>query len=173
VLQEQGREELHVVAVAGGEGDDLDEVQQRAVLLDRGEDLRLGHAVDLVDGEDHRTPGLREHVAHVAVAGAVGLGDVDDPHREVHLAQASHRRLHHALVHPVHRLVDARRVEEDDLPSGRVDDGQDPVARGLGLVGDDRHLLPHQPVHQRRLPDVGSSDDGDEPGVEGGSVRGQ
>src|SRR5207244_2585272 len=107
-------------------------------------------------------------VLDVSVARPVLLGHVHQPERKVHLAQAAHGGLHHALVHAVGRLVDAGRVEEDDLAVGPVQDGQDAVAGRLRLVGDDRDLVAHQPVDERGLAHVGPADDGDEARVEGG-----
>ena len=51
-------------------------------------------------------------------------------------------------------------------PPGRFDHGQDAVARGLRLVGDDRDLLAHQPVHERGLAHVGPADHGHEAAAE-------
>ena len=42
---------------------------------------------------------------------------------------------------------------------------EDPVPRGLRLVGDDRDLRPDEPVQQRGLPGVGPADQGDEAGL--------
>ena len=39
---------------------------------------------------------------------------------------------------------------------------EDAVARGLGLGGDNREALADERVHERRLSDVGISDDVDE-----------
>ena len=68
-----------------------------------------------------RTSGTRhvvDQVPHVAVAGALGLGDVDDQGDDVDLAQRRHRHVDHPDVEAVQRPVDARGVEVDDLAVG-------------------------------------------------------
>src|SRR6185503_17496915 len=129
-----------------------------------------GDGVHLVEAEDHRLARGAEHLADVAVARSVRLRHVDEPQGQVHLAQAPARLLHHALVHAVHGLVDPRGVEEHDLALRAVHDGQDAVPGGLRLVGDDRHLLADQAVHQRRLPHVGPAHHGHEAGPEAHAV---
>src|SRR5215217_319532 len=71
------------------------------------------------------------------------------------------------LVHPRAqrgpRLVEPRRVYEDDLHLGRRHDPADPLPRRLRFVGDDRDLLSDERVYERRLADVRPADDGDDP----------
>ena len=54
---------------------------------------------------------------------------------------------------------------------GRFTHGEDAVARRLGLVGDDRDLLAHQPVHEGGLADVRAAHHRHEPGAERGRRR--
>ena len=61
------------------------------------------------------------------------------------------------------RLVDARRIEEDDLTFVVRMDAEDAVARRLGLIGDNRDFVFDDMVDERRLADIRAADDGDEP----------
>jgi hypothetical protein len=56
---------------------------------------------------------------------------------------------HHPAVEEVARLVDARRVHQNDLPAGARDDAANLVARRLRLVRHGRNLLAHHPVQKR------------------------
>src|SRR5262249_49932647 len=141
---------------------DLREVQHVLPGRDHGQHLRPGHEVDLVQAEDHRPARLPQEVPHEAVAGAEGLLHVGQPQDHVALADALEGYVHHAPVEGMGGLVDPGGVEEHDLAVGAVDHGQDAVARGLRLVGDDRDLLAHQPVHERALPHVRPAHDRDE-----------
>ena len=59
------------------------------------------------------------------------------------------------------RPVDPRRIDEHDLAAAlHVLDGEDPVAGGLRLVGDDGDLLADDPVQERGLAGVGPADEG-------------
>ena len=57
--------------------------------------------------------------------------------------------------------VDAGCVHKDKLTLPPVFDAANAVAGGLGLIGDDGHLLPHKGVGQGGLAHIGPSADGD------------
>src|SRR5207245_6368380 len=59
--------------------------------------------------------------------------------------------------------VEPWRVDEDDLRARKILDARDPVARRLGARRDDRELLAHQAVQERRLARVRTTDQRDEP----------
>jgi hypothetical protein len=62
--------------------------------------------------------------------------------------------------------VQARGVDQHELGPGQVADADDPVAGGLGLVGNDRDLFVEDPVEQGLLADIGPADQGNETGAE-------
>jgi hypothetical protein len=95
---------------------------------------------------------------------------VDHEHDHVHLAKRHRGRIHHALVHAVRRLVDARGVDEHDLAGGARADAENPVPRGLGLVGDDRDLLADEPVEERGFASVGPPHERDQSGLHASSA---
>ena len=126
-------------------------------------------AVDLVEAEDDGPAGLL--AARSRTCGRPGRSaSVTSTSQSTrsHLAEALHGRVHHALVHAVHAACGCPGVSKSTIcAAGAVDHGQDAVARGLGLVGDDRDLLADQPVDERGLAHVGPADHGDEAGAEG------
>ncbi len=65
-------------------------------------------------------------------------------------------------------IVNARRVDEDDLRGFAGENAQDAIARGLRLGRDDGNLLAQQRVQQRGLAHVRLADNGDEAGTEAG-----
>jgi len=73
------------------------------------------------------------------------------------------RDVEHPHVHPVLRLVDAGRVEEDHLAGVVVPDADDAVPGRLGLVGDDRELGADKSIEERRLSGIRPADERDEP----------
>ena len=93
------------------------------------------------------------------------LGDVDDEDDDVDVEDRLHRLVEHGPVEAVERPVEARRVDEDDLPVGAVEHAEDAAPRRLRLVGDDGDLRPDEGVDERRLPRVRPSRDRDGPGA--------
>ncbi len=88
-------------------------------------------------------------------------------HQQQHVDSFQRRGhfLHHLPAQRGIRLVQTRRVNEDDLPLRLGHNSLNPVAGGLRLGGDDRDFLPYQTIHEGRLPRVRPSDDGHKPGA--------
>ena len=139
----------------------------RLVLLDQRQQLALiRQQVDLVQHQHDRRAGFARPVRARA-----GL-----PRRR----RASHRpgtaagRALRAAAHGVHEalverrigLVNAGRVDEDDLRSGQRDHALDRRPGGLRLIGHDGHFLPHEGVQQRGFAGVGTPHQRYESGLE-------
>lgn len=120
-----------------------------------------GCEVDFVDDHQRRDAARTDALEDVgrAVALLDGVGDVEN---HVGVGDGPRDELHHRLLQLVGGFEDARRVGVDNLEIVARDDAQDAVARGLGLGGDNREALADERVHERRLSDVGISDDVDE-----------
>jgi hypothetical protein len=58
--------------------------------------------------------------------------------------------------------VDARRVQEDELPVVGIQDSRDLVSRRLGLAARDGDLFAQDRIQERGFAHVGPSGDGDE-----------
>jgi len=133
--------------------------QRRAPLLDERFERLLRRQVDLVDHHQRRHSALADAVDDLGRTFVVPLDGVGHVEQHVGVRQGAAHEIHHRLLQLVTGFQDARRIGEDDLEIVAVDDAQNAVARGLRLGGDDGEFLAHQCVHQRRLPDVGISDD--------------
>ncbi len=87
-----------------------------------------------------------------------------DPQDHIDLVKRPLRDIDHILAQLVLCLMDARRIQKDDLPPLLVIDRLDPVSRGLRLIARDRDLLPDDAVHERRFPHIRPADQGGEAG---------
>ncbi len=124
------------------------EVAQCRCELDLTCDLGRAKPIDLVQ-RDHDGRRLREGaLGNEPVAGAdllVGREHEADP---VHLFERGVDDALHALGERIAGPLKAGQVDEHELPVLACRDALDPAARGLGLVGDDRHLRLAQHVHE-------------------------
>ena len=130
--------------------------------MQRGRGACLIGPVDLVDGDRHRHGGRAQQVGDEPVAGAEALLGVDDQQAAVRIGELVLDPVLHPFGELVARTLDARQVNEDQLPVGPVGDAADRPPGRLGLVGDDRDLGADDRVGQRRLADVRPAGKGDE-----------
>ncbi len=118
-------------------------------------------AVGLVHRHDERT----FHVFHAVEHQLVFIGPacaVD--HEDHHIDVLEGRRggtVHVAVERGFAIAVQARRVDVDRLDGTLGLDAEHVVAGGLRLARSDRELLAEDVVEQRRLADIGATDDGD------------
>jgi hypothetical protein len=118
--------------------------------------------IDLVDDDDETRP--VETIRHPAIARAEGHRRIEHQALHVDVAGALERRRVHPLAEGRDRLVQTRCVDEDHLGAVPGEHPHHAVARRLGLVRDDGHLATAHRVHERRLPDVRSTEQPDESG---------
>src|SRR5690606_19307239 len=129
----------------------------------------LGRRVDLVGGEDDRQVGAAQHLHHFPVLFHGGGGGVD--HQDHHVGRRQ-RRLHLLAdglfdgVLGVH--FPPAGVDQDEAASRPVGVELAAVAGYPRLLLDDGESLADYPVDERRLADVGPSDDGDDRQAAGG-----
>jgi hypothetical protein len=119
--------------------------------------------VGLVGHHDHGALRPAEDVGHPVVL--VGDADraVDDEQDHVGVLDGLLRLLRHLAVERA--LVGrepAAGVDHGELVAGPLGVEQLAVARHAGLLLDDRLAPADDPVHERRLADVGAADDGDD-----------
>ena len=79
--------------------------------------------------------------------------------------------VHHLAAEDVLGLVDAGRIDQDDLRVVAIHDALDAIARGLRLGRNDRDLAADERVHQRGFAGVGTADDCDETGFERHEIK--
>ena len=84
--------------------------------------------------------------------------------RAVYIRKAGGDNLHHVVAQRGLRPVQTRRIQQNELRIVPVDDAVNAVAGGLGLVGDNSYLLPHQGVGQAGLAHIRPAADGDHSG---------
>jgi hypothetical protein len=93
------------------------------------------------------------------IPAAERLSDVNHEEDYIHLGKARDGSFHHEPIHLVLGFVDARRIDKNDLRLVRFGDSGDSVPGCLGLVGDDGHLLSHNPIDQSRFTDIRPTND--------------
>ncbi len=148
------QQQVEPVPLGGGDRDHLGKAVQSGIVLDDGQQIAFVEEIDLVEQQKGFELAAFDQVERELVAGAELLGRVGDEQQQIAAFDRVVDLLHHALVERVGGLVDAGRVDENDLPGGtaagafEVDDAADPIARGLRFVGDDSELFAHQRVQQ-------------------------
>ena len=150
---------IDVVSLLGGDRHDLGERVEFAHLGDEGQQSGLVlEPVGLVDHQHDRRAG-RQQRDH----GAIGITQsprLDQQEHQVDVGQRlCHGAVHHAIEGAAMLALETGRIDEHELGVRFRQHGVDPVAGGLRLARDDADLLPHQSVRQRRLADIGASDD--------------
>ena len=75
--------------------------------------------------------------------------------------------VHHLAAEGVFRLVDAGRVDENDLRVVAIQDALNAIARGLRLGRNDGDFAADERIDERGFAGVGAADNGDESGFEG------
>jgi hypothetical protein len=117
-------------------------------VLDERQQPGLRDEIDLAQYEDDRRADLLDDVEQVAIARSGFHRGIHDECEQIDFTHRFERDVNHAHVHAMRRLVDARRVHEDDLPVAIILHADHPRARGLRLVRDDRELLADDAIQQ-------------------------
>ena len=148
-------------------GDRDDGVKAVPFLVVGGDDrqqLRRLHSIDFVDAEDAGNFFLL-HPLNQRFFRAAHMGNrLHQQQRAVYIRKAGGDHLHHVVAQRGLRPVQARRIQQNELRIVPVDDAVNAVAGGLGLVGDNSYLLPHQGVGQAGLAHIRPAADGDHSG---------
>ena len=156
---------LQAVAGVGGDGNDgVKAVPGLVVGGDDGQQLCLFNGVDLVDAEDGGDMLLLNALDQGQLRAAHMGNGLHQKQGAVHVGEAGGDHLHHIVPQGAFGLVEARGIQQDELGVSPVHHAVDAVAGGLGLVGNDGHLLPHQRVGEAGLAHVGAAADGDHGG---------
>jgi hypothetical protein len=87
---------------------------------------------------------------------------VDDEHDHVRLVDRGFSLSPDAGLDLAGTIVETAGVDQRELTPAPFDGGVDTVARSSRLLLDDRHALSDEAIEQRRLADIGASDNGDE-----------
>ena len=119
---------------------------------------RLVSNVNLVEYQDARHHGVANHIHQEAIAAAAGLAAIDDDGNDIGFTECVECGIDHPHVQAMQGLVDTRGIQEHDLATRILAHAGNAIAGGLGLVRDNRDLLPDQPVEQRGLARIGPAD---------------
>ena len=153
---------LHPRAGARGDRKHLAVQRQPVGLLEHSGRRRPAQTVHLVDRDRHRQPGPRERSRDEPVARTDSLLPIEDQQRGIGAFELLLHPPGHARGERVARALHARQVDQHDLGVPARTHAPDRPARGLRAIGDDRDLLPHDGVHERRLADVRAPRERDE-----------
>ena len=166
VACQQPHQLLQPVAGACGDGHDGSEIRISLAVggNDRQQVVLFGHGVDLIDAENARQlllpDALQQYFLRLA-----HVGDrLHQQHRALHVRQALPHDFHHVVPQSGAGLVQTRCVQQHILGVPPVHHAVNAVSRGLGLIGHNGDLLPHQGVGQAGLAHIGPSAHGDHSG---------
>ena len=166
VLAQLVHQIVQPAAGMGGDGDDGVKAAPDLVIGGDHRQQRGGlHGVDLVDAEDTGNFFLLNALDQ-SLLRAAHMGDgLHQQQRAVHVGEAGGDDLDHIVPQSRLGLVEAGSVQQDILGVLPVHHTVDPVPGGLGLVGDDGDLLPHQRIGEAGLAHIGPAADGDHSNV--------
>jgi len=144
------------LAVATAFGKRLDPRQQHALVRQE---------IDLVDRQQQRGTVFSQPFQHrLVLVGPVQA--VNDEHQDVDIGERSGRgSVQVAVERPLATVVQSGRIDEDGLSVADGVNPDDGVARRLRTARGDAQFLADQAVDQRRLADVGATDDSDQSAV--------
>src|ERR1700722_20354754 len=151
---EVGNECRDALTGAGGDREHLGARSELRGLLERRHQLSPGEPVDLVDGHRQWLLGVRERGENETVAGADALLAVEDHEDRVRAVQLLLHATSHARRQRVAWALHPGQVDQHDLTLAAAVYASDRAPSRLWPIGDDRHLLPYDGVHERRLADV-------------------
>ena len=144
-------------AVLGGDGIDvLKHAQAFDLLLTCFQFGKALQKVHLVDDRNGRT-GFAQGLDH----GGLGFGEfperLEEHQGHVHILDAGRGRLSHAGIQLIARGVDTGGIHQHILHRAFGDHAGDAAAGGLGFLGHDGDLFPHQRIGQAGLAHVGAA----------------
>jgi hypothetical protein len=152
-------------AVAGPGADRMErqEVSELGRSRHLARDVSRLQAIDLVQGDHHRHSERKDPVGDEPVARADSLPRREHEQYPLDVLEGVIDRALHVLGQGIPGALKARQVCEHELVILAARDAEDATPRRLWLVGDDRNLAAAERVHERRLADVRSAGNGDEP----------
>ena len=158
ILQDTLYQSIRIVTFQRRNRNNLRKIQFLPIGIDKGQDLLLFHRIHFVYDQDNWCFRLLQLFDNVALTGSDKGSRLHQPADDVHLVQGPFRHRYHIITQLIFCLMDARRIQKNDLPFLQRQYGLNPISGRLRLIGSDRDLLPDQMIHQGRFPDVGTTD---------------
>ena len=154
-----GVEELvHSLALDGADGDGVAEAEVVELVGNQAAAWALG----LVDGGDDGHVQASEGIGDLPVGGLQTIDGVGEEDDDVGVLKGgADLPIDLAADGAVGAEVNAAGVDEEEAACAALDGGDDAVARGAGLIGDDGTALAGQAVEKGGLANVGAADNGD------------
>ena len=165
-LQQDGKKLLHPLPGEGADRDNMGKIVGRPQGRQLGEQrLLLLHRVHLVYHSHGGQTQLPEvfHQLHICLGKL--RPRLGDQHRQVHIRHRILHLLHHVPAQGILGLQKAGGINKHQLGLPFGEDAGDSGAGGLGLLGDDGYLLPHQAVQEAAFAGVGLAHQGDKSGT--------
>ena len=154
----------HAVIPLGADGNDRLKVHLILIRRDHRQKGLLLDRVDLVDDQNARHVRRLDLTDQLLFLNADVCDRLDHQNHGVHVRDGAFDDVHHIVSELRPGLVEARRIDENELTVLAVDDGADAVAGRLRLVGNNGDLLADDGVGQRGFADVRTACNGDHGG---------
>ena len=165
---EPGIDEIEAAGAGeGGDGKNFGKLEFFIVALDKGQEQVFGDAVHFVQQKIDGAVEALNPLDGEAVAGTEVDRRVDDEAEDVDTFEGVLELVHHHAAENVFGLVDAGRVNQDDLGVFAIEDALNAIAGGLRLGRDDGDFLADESIDEGGFARVGATDDCDEAGFEG------
>ena len=155
------QQSLHPLPGLGAEGHHGGKLHLSGVPGNDCQERLLLHRVDFVDDQNDWLPGLAQLLQQsLLLRPYVGNG-LHHQKDGIHLGYRLPGDAYHVVTQLGSGLVEAGGIHKDKLELTPVYNAADAVPGGLGLVGYNGHLLPHQPVGQGGFSHIGAACNGD------------
>ena len=117
--------------------------------------------VGFVQQQQRRFGRMSHQIQNEPIATAGRHRSVSKQANEIDAFKSIVHRRHHSAIKLITRLVDTRRVDQNDLSVGPCDDSLNSVSSRLWFIGNRGDLFTHQTVQKRAFAGVETSDQGD------------
>ena len=114
--------------------DNLGKITDLAVRIDCRKDFLFFHCIDLINDQNDRHANALELLCNVALTGSDKGRRLNQPHNCVHLFQGTLCNGYHILSKLIFRLMDTRRIQENDLSLLTGVNRLDTVSGSLGFL---------------------------------------
>ena len=120
----------------------------------------LLHRIDLVDGEDGRYPARHHLLDQCLLLLTYRRNRLYNKHSQIHIGDGILNGVDHVVAQLGAGLVETGGIHKDELGIVLGQDAADPVAGGLGFIGNNGDLLANQMICKCGLAHIGPSGDG-------------
>ena len=150
ILKNRINHVIHILSAKGGSRNNLREIINLAVGIDKLQHLIFFHGINFIDHKNHRCLDFFQLFYNVLFPRTDKITRLHQPQYDIHLVQCLFCNIYHIFTKLIFCFVNSRRVKKNDLSTLHIRiHGLDPVSGCLRLIGCDCNLLSDQTVHQR------------------------